>query len=51
MTALGLGPAARATALQEMTAGVLDVLVIGGGVVGAGAALDAAPTRRTCSTR
>ena len=42
MTAHGLGPAARATALQEMTGGVLDVLVIGGGVVGAGAALDAA---------
>ena len=42
MTAHGLGPAGRATALPQRTAGVLDVLVIGGGVVGSGAALDAA---------
>ncbi len=37
-----LSPAARSSALQEMSARELDVLVIGAGVVGAGAALDAA---------
>lgn len=37
-----LDPAQRATDLQEMSTGVLDVLVIGGGVTGAGVALDAA---------
>jgi len=36
-----LDPQSRAQALQEMAAEELDVLVIGGGVVGAGAALDA----------
>lgn len=37
-----LSPAARAHALEQMDDLVLDVLVVGGGVVGAGAALDAA---------
>jgi glycerol-3-phosphate dehydrogenase len=37
-----LGPDERAAALTAMGAGELDVLVIGGGVVGAGCALDAA---------
>ena len=37
----GLGPRSRATALDAMVAGELDVLVVGGGVTGAGAALDA----------
>ena len=37
-----LGPAARTAALSQLGASTLDVLVIGGGVVGAGAALDAA---------
>ena len=38
-----LSPAARQDAIDTMASGVeLDVLVIGGGVVGAGAALDAA---------
>ena len=36
-----LSPAARAAALEDMSAAELDVLVIGGGVVGAGCALDA----------
>ncbi len=36
-----LGPRSRATALDAMVAGELDVLVVGGGVTGAGAALDA----------
>ncbi len=36
-----LDPAARETALGAMRAGELDVLVIGGGIVGAGSALDA----------
>ncbi len=36
-----LSPSARSNALSEMAAGELDVLVIGGGVTGAGAALDA----------
>jgi len=36
-----LSPQARADALREMAEGELDVLVIGGGVVGTGAALDA----------
>lgn len=42
MTTGRLDPIERARALDRMTAGVLDVLVVGGGVVGAGAALDAA---------
>jgi glycerol-3-phosphate dehydrogenase len=36
-----LGPRARTTALAAMAEEELDVLVVGGGVVGAGAALDA----------
>ena len=36
-----LSPQARRAALDDMADGELDVLVIGGGVVGAGAALDA----------
>ena len=36
-----LGPGSRATALDAMAATELDVLVVGGGVVGAGTALDA----------
>jgi glycerol-3-phosphate dehydrogenase len=42
VTAGRLDPAERARALDRMRSGVLDVLVVGGGVVGAGAALDAA---------
>ena len=37
-----LGPAERRTALSAMGSQTFDVLVVGGGVVGAGAALDAA---------
>jgi glycerol-3-phosphate dehydrogenase len=37
-----LGPADRERALQQLRSGELDVVVIGGGVVGTGAALDAA---------
>ena len=37
-----IGAPERAQALEEMTTGELDVLVIGGGIVGAGTALDAA---------
>lgn len=37
-----LGPAERAEAIESLTSKELDVLVVGGGVVGAGAALDAA---------
>ncbi len=40
-TAEHLSPESRAAALEQMSEGELDVLVIGGGVVGAGAALDA----------
>ncbi len=40
-TAQHLSPESRASALKQMSEGELDVLVIGGGVVGAGAALDA----------
>ena len=36
-----LGPGSRATALDAMEAAELDVLVVGGGVTGAGATLDA----------
>lgn len=43
-----LGPVERQSALAAMTSTELDVLVIGGGVVGAGAALDA--TTRGLST-
>jgi glycerol-3-phosphate dehydrogenase len=41
MATTALSPANRARALAEMAATELDILVIGGGVVGAGAALDA----------
>jgi glycerol-3-phosphate dehydrogenase len=41
-TAVALSPQARAEALDRMSEAELDVLVIGGGVVGAGSALDAA---------
>jgi glycerol-3-phosphate dehydrogenase len=37
-----LGPAERERALEQMAAAEVDVLVIGGGIVGAGCALDAA---------
>ncbi|HEX6122394.1 MAG TPA: glycerol-3-phosphate dehydrogenase/oxidase, partial [Ktedonobacterales bacterium] len=37
-----LGPASRRAALAEMAAAPLEVLVIGGGITGAGVALDAA---------
>jgi glycerol-3-phosphate dehydrogenase len=37
-----LDPAARRRALDALTSGELDVLVVGGGITGAGAALDAA---------
>ncbi len=40
-TPIALNPASRAAALSTMASGTLDVLVVGGGVVGAGAALDA----------
>ncbi|HEX4190616.1 MAG TPA: glycerol-3-phosphate dehydrogenase/oxidase [Marmoricola sp.] len=43
-----LGPGSRAAALAAMSAAELDVLVVGGGVVGAGTALDA--TTRGLST-
>jgi glycerol-3-phosphate dehydrogenase len=36
-----LGPDSRAAALTGMSSTELDVLVVGGGVVGAGVALDA----------
>ena len=42
MRSVALSPAARESALEAMTSTELDVLVIGGGVVGAGSALDAA---------
>jgi glycerol-3-phosphate dehydrogenase len=42
MTAVALSPEHRAASLAAMGSGELDVLVIGGGVVGAGCALDAA---------
>jgi glycerol-3-phosphate dehydrogenase len=41
MMTVGLGPSQRAGALRELTAAEQQVLVIGGGVVGAGVALDA----------
>ncbi|ORV83837.1 glycerol-3-phosphate dehydrogenase/oxidase [Mycolicibacterium iranicum] len=42
MRAQPLSPAARNDALTDMADAPLDILIIGGGVVGAGAALDAA---------
>ncbi|MCW4353636.1 glycerol-3-phosphate dehydrogenase/oxidase [Hoyosella sp. YIM 151337] len=42
LTPVSLSPANRTQALKEMAGTELDVLVIGAGVVGAGAALDAA---------
>ena len=41
-TSGALDPAGRRRALDAMTGGDLDVLVVGGGITGAGAALDAA---------
>ena len=41
-TAAPLSPAARVEAIAQLRTCALDILVIGGGVVGAGAALDAA---------
>jgi glycerol-3-phosphate dehydrogenase len=40
-SASALGPQARETAITEMATSELDVLVVGGGVVGTGTALDA----------
>src|SRR3954452_15609284 len=37
-----LDPASRQRAIEALTAGDLDVLIVGGGITGAGAALDAA---------
>ena len=42
MASTRLGPAERAAALDRLAGGELQVLVIGGGIVGAGVALDAA---------
>ena len=42
MTRTALSAASRAAALDALTGGALDVLVIGGGITGAGAARDAA---------
>jgi glycerol-3-phosphate dehydrogenase len=42
MRSVALSPQAREEALEAMASTELDVLVVGGGVVGAGAALDAA---------
>ncbi|GAA1863281.1 glycerol-3-phosphate dehydrogenase/oxidase [Pseudonocardia ailaonensis] len=42
MKTVALSPEARARALSDMASGELDVLVVGGGVVGSGSALDAA---------
>lgn len=42
VTALGLGPAQRQQAIAAMRKTELDVLVVGGGIVGVGSALDAA---------
>jgi glycerol-3-phosphate dehydrogenase len=39
---MALSPSSRESALTALTAGELDVLVVGGGVVGSGSALDAA---------
>lgn len=41
-TAQALSPSSRAESLKKLEETELDVLVIGGGVVGAGSALDAA---------
>jgi glycerol-3-phosphate dehydrogenase len=40
-TPIALNPASRAAAISSMSSGELDVLVVGGGIVGVGAALDA----------
>ena len=42
MRSVALSPQAREEALEAMSSTELDVLVVGGGVVGSGAALDAA---------
>ncbi len=44
-----LSPSSRALALAELTGGEVDVLVVGGGVVGAGAALDATTRGTVCT--
>ncbi|MDT0304390.1 glycerol-3-phosphate dehydrogenase/oxidase [Streptomonospora wellingtoniae] len=41
MTSARIGPDQRTEALEAMSGGELDVLVVGGGIVGAGVALDA----------
>src|SRR3954465_16089295 len=41
-----LDPTARTRAIEALTSGDLDVIVVGGGITGAGAALDAAPRGR-----
>ncbi|MFC4865264.1 MULTISPECIES: glycerol-3-phosphate dehydrogenase/oxidase [Streptomonospora] len=41
MTSARIGPEQRTEALEAMSGGELDVLVVGGGIVGAGVALDA----------
>ena len=42
MRSVALSPQAREEALEAMSSTELDVLVVGGGVVGSGTALDAA---------
>jgi len=42
MRSVALSPQTRESALDAMEAQELDILVVGGGVVGAGSALDAA---------
>ena len=42
MTAGALDPRARRRAIADLTSGELDLLVVGGGITGSGAALDAA---------
>ena len=46
MRSVALSPQAREAALEAMGSTELDVLVVGGGVVGSGAALDAATERK-----
>src|SRR3954451_19106412 len=43
MRSVALSPQAREAALEAMASTELDILVVGGGVVGTGSALDAAP--------
>lgn len=42
-----LSPASRARALQALRSGELDLIIVGGGITGAGCALDAATRRLT----